>query len=303
MTARITCALAILCAALVCVIIMSGPAHANAPTPPAGTTVAPATVTPSASASLAASAAPSTPPAGPSESPTGGELVAACVALLAGAVLGGLVIALVRRVHEAQEALARRVIANNGTVTTSIGTAAGGGPERAAVPSEPGGVPQAGDRGAQTSPAPVALTGPSRLTVGTPADYVVADGDETKLVWSVSGLSAYERTQSEPRKLTITPHRASGKASISVTDGVSSVQHDITVSDPPPSGSSLQIQLVIRNWGLVVVAIAVVFGAIALGLAGALDGSQFVALVAPLAALLGVTAAAGRGSSGSGGAT
>jgi hypothetical protein len=52
---------------------------------------------------------------------------------------------------------------------------------------------------------------------------------------------------------------------------------------------------VTRHWGLVLIAIAVVFGAIALGLTGHLDGGNFVALVAPLAALLGVAAtAAGR---------
>ena len=62
---------------------------------------------------------------------------------------------------------------------------------------------------------------------------------------------------------------------------------------PAEAATPFVVRLFVRNWGLIVVANVVVFGAIALGLAGRLDGANFVALVAPLAALLGVTTAGG----------
>ena len=62
---------------------------------------------------------------------------------------------------------------------------------------------------------------------------------------------------------------------------------------PAPKPPAFVLQVATRSWGLIVVAIAVVFGAVALGLTGRLDGGNFVARVAPLAALLGVTSIGG----------
>lgn len=61
-------------------------------------------------------------------------------------------------------------------------------------------------------------------------------------------------------------------------------------------------RIAVRNWGLLVVAVFIVAGAIALGVTGHLDGGNFVALVAPLAALLGVAAATGDRGGGGGSA-
>jgi uncharacterized membrane protein YgcG len=87
---------------------------------------------------------------------------------------------------------------------------------------------------------------------------------------------------------------------IKVTDGTSNGEKPVRIV--AAAKPSFVARFAVRNWGLVVVAVAIVFGAIALGVTGHLDGGNFVALVAPLAALLGVTAAVSeRGGSGGGG--
>jgi hypothetical protein len=231
-------------------------------------------------------------------SPTSGQLLAALAALAAGTVLGGMVVSLVRKVHESQAGLARRVLSHGGEVTTRSASAAYGDESRLAENEvDAAEDPNAG--GTTNQQPPAAVTGPAALTVGTQADFIASGGDPAAMTWTVDGLSSYSRASSEPGKLRLTAN-ATGTGEVTLTTGSDVVHHPITVVAAPPAGGGFQMQLVIRNWGLIVVAIGIVFGAVALGLAGVLDGASFIALVAPLAALLGVTAAAGRGGSGGG---
>jgi hypothetical protein len=98
----------------------------------------------------------------------------------------------------------------------------------------------------------------------------------------------------------LTPHEEKADVTLKVTDGTTSGEKRVKIL--AAAKSSFVVRLAVRHWGLVVVAVAIVFGAIALGVTGHLDGGNFVALVAPLAALLGVTAAVSERDGGSGSA-
>ncbi|HET9646971.1 MAG TPA: hypothetical protein VFP34_01920 [Microlunatus sp.] len=267
-------------------------ADTPSPVPTASASGLPRTTAPSVDVSGGASTPSSTPaPGAAPAAPTGAELLAAVATLLAGAVLGGMVILLVRRTHELQATLARKALAHGEAVSTQTGPAAGGDESR--LEGEPG-----GEGGAPGSP-PIAITGPDEVTVGAPAEYTATGGADSGLAWTVTGLSSYERTQSAPRTITVIP-RSPGEGTVSLTDGTLVASHGLKALSETNASGGFQLQLAIRNWGLVVVAIGIVFGAIALGLAGILSGAEFIALIAPLAALLGVTAAANRSSSGGG---
>jgi hypothetical protein len=267
-------------------------ADTPSPVPAASTSVRPPSAGPSGDASPGVSTPAATPAPGATSAPTGGELLAAVATLIAGAVLGGMVILLVRRTHELQATLARKALAHGESISTQIGAAAAG--EERLLEGEPG-----GEGGGAQGAAPIAITGPDEITVGAPAEYTATGGGDAGLVWTVTGLSSYERTQSTPRTMTVIP-RSPGEGTVSLTDGTLVGAHKLKAVAETTGSGSFQLQLAIRNWGLVVVAIGIVFGAIALGFAGILDGAQFIALIAPLAALLGVTTAAGRSSSGGG---
>jgi hypothetical protein len=89
-----------------------------------------------------------------------------------------------------------------------------------------------------------------------------------------------------PGDLTVIVRAREGMAERRATKPVTAVA-DVTAATPP-----ITLRLFLHGWGLVAVAILIVGFAGALAALGSLTSSDFIALVAPLAALLGVVAAA-----------
>jgi hypothetical protein len=215
------------------------------------------------------SAAAATETATVREAPTTGESWAAAVAVVGAIGISAGILWLVNRAHAVQQSLAQSVVRRGGTAQVVVETASGR--ENVAVDD-------------------IVITGPDQVQVNTAGEFNVPDTTADP-EWSVSGISAYARGLKGPRTLVFTPHEPQDGVEISVRSGARTGRTAVAVlpANPP---LPFALRLAVRSWGLVLVAVVVVFGAVALGLTGHLDGANFVALVAPLAALLGVTAAA-----------
>ncbi len=212
--------------------------------------------------------APTTAVAPTNDEPTDMESWAALVAILGAIIVGAAVVVMVDRAHRAQEELAAAALARGTPVTSSTTSATASGGFEALVDA-------------------LAITGPDRLVVGESGAYSVEASVENP-TWRLSGITAYAQRLASAHELVLTPNEAIAELTVIVEAGTQIGQKTVKV-DPAPKPPAFVIQLATRSWGLVVVATAVVFGAVALGLTGHLDGGNFVALVAPLAALLGVT--------------
>jgi len=213
-------------------------------------------------------------------SPTVGESWAAALAILGAIGLGSGILWLVNRAHALQKTIAQATIRRGGTAQVSLQSAAG---HNEVAPA--GGT--------------LTITGPDEVQMNTAGEFTVEPVENPE--WSVSGISAYARDLKGPRTFVFTPQEQKDAITIGVR-GVGGRSGSKTVKVLPTAAPSpFVLELVVRNWGLVLVAVVVVFGAIALGLTGHLTGVNFVALVAPLAALLGVAAAtSGRSGGGDG---
>jgi hypothetical protein len=216
-----------------------------------------------------ASAAAATGTAATREAPTNGESWAAAVALAGAIGISVGILWLVNRAHVVQQSLAQSAVRRGGAAQTVLETASGR--ESGAVDA-------------------IVITGPEQLHVNTAGEFSVPDAVADP-EWSVSGISAYARGLKGPRTFLFTPHEQHDGVVISVRSGARTGRTTVEVL-PANAPLPFVLRLAVRSWGLVLVAVVVVFGAVALGLTGHLDGANFVALVAPLAALLGVTAAA-----------
>ena len=214
-----------------------------------------------------------TGPTGPAtDDPTDGESIGAALAIIGAIVVGAGVLFLVDRAHAMQKELARQVIAHGGTVLTTQ------------VPCRR----RHGTRACERHPCHWARRATRQLAWRV---HRRGDGDQ-------SGLGR-DRHQGVRQGLeTVRSHvrlHASGRGEGCQGHrqrGPDKGEHTVRIL-PPLGGDSYVFRVAIRNWGLIVVATVIVFGAIALGLTGHLDGGNFVALVAPLAALLGVSAVVG----------
>ena len=268
------------------------PAAATSPPPSASPspTASPATSTASPAPATATQQASATPAPAPttgvptSSSPTTGESWAAALAILGAIGLGAGILWLVNRVHTLQKSLAQATIRRGGSVQVQTQSTTGGGKELGE---------------AAGTPAPLTITGPDEVQVNTPGEFIVEPVDNPQ--WGVTGISAYARDLKDPRTFVFTPHEEKDAVTIGVSGSAGRSGSKTVRVLPAVPPAPFVLELVVRNWGLVLIAVAVVFGAIALGLTGHLTGGNFVALVAPVAALLGVTAAtAGRSGGGDG---
>ena len=200
--------------------------------------------------------------------PSTGESWVAAVALLGAVGISMGILWLVNRAHTVQQSLAQSVVRRGGTAQTALETASGR--EHAAVDE-------------------IVITGPSQLPMNTAGEFSVPDS-VTAAEWSVSGISSYARSLKGPRTFVFTPYEQGDGVEITVAAGGRKGRTALSVLPATPA-LPFVLRLAVRSWGLVLVAVVVVLGAVALGLTGHLDGANFVALVAPLAALLGVTVA------------
>jgi hypothetical protein len=152
-----------------------------------------------------------------------------------------------------------------------------------------------GDGRARAAP-PAVIEGPDNVVTGEQARYRVRSAGPQQVVsWAVGGGSVSQSPDpahpdellliaDQPGQLTITARVREGLTERRETKSVTAVP-DVTTTTPP-----FTLRLFLNGWGLVAVSIMIVGFAGALDALGNFTSSDFIALVVPLAALLGVIA-------------
>jgi hypothetical protein len=155
-------------------------------------------------------------------------------------------------------------------------------PEAAARPAGPGLAP------------PVVIDGPDTVVAGEQARYRVQPSGTRKVMsWAAGGGSVAQAPDpshpdelllvaDEPGTLMLTVRVREG---MTETRGMKTITAVPDVTEPVPP---FTLRLFLHGWGLVAVAVLIVGFAGALDALGNLASSEFIALVAPLAALLAV---------------
>jgi hypothetical protein len=232
---------------------------------------------------------------------------------LGAAGVAGSVVAMAWSVHARQIRLAELLARRQVVVTADTAVAHGGGPATAApVPNgrpAAGPAPVAAPNGRAPGPRgsdPVAIDGPDTVLAGEQVRYRVPRNGARKVVsWAVGGGSLSQAPDpahpdellliaDQPGDLTVTVWVREGMNERRATKPVSVVP-DVAAAVPP-----VTLRLFLHAWGLVALAVLIVGFAGALDALGDLASSDFIALAAMLAALLGVIAVA-RGASEPGG--
>jgi hypothetical protein len=148
-------------------------------------------------------------------------------------------------------------------------------------------------------PGRLTIEGPETVVAGEQARYRVrpAGGAQQVVTWAAGGGSVSQAPDphhpdelllvaDEPGNLMVSVRVREGLTERRETKSVTAVP-DVTEVAPP-----FTLRLFLQGWGLVVVAVLVIGFAGALDALGNLTSSDFIALVVPLAALLGVIAVA-----------
>jgi len=218
---------------------------------------------------------------------------------LGAAGLAGAVVAMAWNVHARQIRLAEQLSRRQFMMT---GEAAEAG-EAGHPADEAGAEAAAGQNGHAASAGstpPVVIDGPDTVVAGDQARYRVRPSGSQKVVsWAAGGGSVSQwpdpahgdellLTADRPGDLTVTVRVREGLTERRATKSVTAVP-DVTATAP-----SFTPRMFLHGWGLIVVAVLIVGFAGALDALGNLSSSDFIALVAPLAAVLAVIAA-GRG--------
>ena len=214
---------------------------------------------------------------------------------LGAAGLAGGVVAMAWNVHARQIRLAEQLSRRQFMMT---GEAAEAG--EADHPAAEAAVGQNGHAASAGSAPPVVIDGPDTVVAGDQARYRVRPSGSQKVVsWAAGGGSVSQwpdpahgdellLTADRPGDLTVTVRVREGLTERRATKTVTAVP-DVTAAAP-----SFTPRMFLHGWGLIVVAVLIVGFAGALDALGNLSSSDFIALVAPLAAVLAVIAA-GRG--------
>ena len=163
--------------------------------------------------------------------------------------------------------------------------------------------PRNGGRGAAAArPGKLAIEGPETVVVGEQVRYRVRPSAVgTAVTWAAGGGSVSQAPDpAHPDELLLIADRpGSLMLHVRVREGLAERRETKSVTAVPdvtPAASPFPLRLFLHGWGLVVVAILVVGFAGALDALGNLTSGDFIALVVPLTALLGVLAAV-RGAS------
>jgi hypothetical protein len=145
---------------------------------------------------------------------------------------------------------------------------------------------------------PSAIEGPDNVVTGEQARYIVRSAGPQQVVsWAVGGGSVSQAPDpvhpnellliaDQPGELTITARIREGLTERRETKSVTAVP-EVETATPP-----FTLRMFLHGWGLVVVAILIIGFAAALDALGNFTSSDFIALVVPLAALLGMIAVA-----------
>ena len=212
---------------------------------------------------------------------------------LGAAGLAGVVVAMAWNVHARQIRLAEQLTRRQLIVTKEPGAPA--------EPAERGGKPQAAGEGAErvngTGAAPVVIDGPDTVIVGEQGRYRVRRSGNRKVVaWAVGGGSVSQAPDpSNPDELLLIADRPGDLTIIvRVRDGMTERRGTKSIKAVPDMTPAppFTLRLFLQGWGLVAVAVLIAGFAAALDALGNLTSADFIALVVPLAAILGVVAVA-----------
>ncbi len=168
---------------------------------------------------------------------------------------------------------------------------------------------QAGPKGNGTHPArgsarPGKLTieGPETVVVGEQVSYRVRPSAVgTAVTWAVGGGSVSQAPDpARPDELVLIADRPGElMLHVRVREGLTERRETKSITavpEPAPAAAPFPLRLFLHGWGLVVVAVMVIGFAGALVALGDLTSADFIALVVPVTALLGVLAAVRGGS-------
>jgi hypothetical protein len=155
---------------------------------------------------------------------------------------------------------------------------------------------------AQTPPAtatvpPVVIDGPDTLITGDQGRYRVRRGGNRQVMsWAVGGGAVSQAPDpAHPDELLLVADQpGSLTITVRVRDGLTERRATKTVTakpEPPAPAPPVMLRIFLHGWTLVVVAVLLIGFAAALSALGNLSSAEFIALVSPLAALLGVVAA------------
>jgi len=154
-----------------------------------------------------------------------------------------------------------------------------------------------GTRGSAARPAKLVIEGPETVVVGEQVRYRVRPSAVgTAVTWAAGGGSVSQAPDpAHPDELLLIADRpGSLMLHVRVREGLNERRETKSVTAVPdvtPAASPFPLRLFLQGWGLVVVAVLVVGFAGALDALGNLTSGDFIALVVPLTALLGVLAA------------
>jgi hypothetical protein len=231
-----------------------------------------------------------------------GHPVVAGLLGLGSAGLAAGVVAMTWSVHARQirlaEVLARRQF---------IATAPAPAPGQADPDARPDGDarPAEGGRPVNGHARAAVIDGPETVVTGEQARYRVRSANDGKVVsWAVGGGSVAQAPDpSHPDELLlIADQPGSLTVSVRVREGMTERRETkavTVVAEVPAPGPPFTLRLFLHGWGLVVAAILIAGFAGALAALGTLTSADFIALVAPITALLGMAAVVrGMGDSG-----
>jgi hypothetical protein len=154
-----------------------------------------------------------------------------------------------------------------------------------------------GTRGAAARPAKLVIDGPETVVVGEQVRFRVRPSAVgTAVTWAVGGGSVSQAPDpTHPDELLLIADRPGDlMLHVRVREGLTERRETKSVTAVPemtPAAAPFPLRLFLQGWGLVVVAVLVVGFAGALVALGDLTSGDFIALVVPLTALLGVLAA------------
>jgi hypothetical protein len=180
----------------------------------------------------------------------------------------------------------------------AVGTRGAPGDRKA--PGPPGSSAGSGSHGgrgaAAARPGKLVIEGPETVVVGEQVRYRVRPSAVgTAVTWAAGGGSVSQAPDpAHPDELLLIADRpGSLMLHVRVREGLTERRETKTVTAVPdvtPVASPFPLRLFLHGWGLVVVAILVIGFAGALNAMGNLTAADFIALVVPLTALLGVIA-------------
>src|SRR5262245_11045515 len=175
------------------------------------------------------------------------------------------------------------------------------------VPHPHGGGSGAARTAEASRPGPPAIEGPDSVVIGEQARYRVRRSSTQQVVsWAAGGGAVSQASDpAHPDDLLLVADRPGNlTVSVRLREGLTERRETkavTAVDNQEAAGPPVTLRLLLQDWPLATVAVLVVGFAGALVALGSLAAADFVALVAPLAALLGVVAATRRSGSASGG--